>query len=179
MLSCFSCIEEQRKCKLCHSAWVAFYALFAFPDSTRSRRVLSMEGERGRLKPAATAGRAPMLTGRQRWATVQGKASDQHLRFAAEDIWGKSVDHMGQIQKKKSKALFPIACISTLQCSICSMSPTGKRLHCCSGSVFASTTAAWPGKGLLIHSVTLHRVAGNWEISVEKKDEEHSSKMAT
>lgn len=65
-----------------------------------------MEGERGRLKPAATAGRAPMLTGRQRWATVQGKASDQHLRFTAEDIWGKSADHMGQIQKKKSKALF-------------------------------------------------------------------------
>lgn len=62
-----------------------------------------MEGERGRLKPAATAGRVPMQTGRQRWATVQGKASDQHLRFTAEDIWGRSVEHMGQIQKKKLK----------------------------------------------------------------------------
>lgn len=66
---------------------------------------MSMEGERGRLKLAATAGRATVLAGRQRWATVQGKASDQHLRFTAEDIWGKSVDYMGQIQKKKSLKL--------------------------------------------------------------------------
>lgn len=137
-----------------------------------------MEGERGRLKSAATAGRVPMQTGRQRCATLQGKASDQHLRFTAEDIWGRSVEHMGQLSKKKIKiiksSLSPIACISTLQCSICSMSPTGERLQCCSGSVFISTTAAWPGKGLPTHSVTLHRVAGNWEISVEKEDEEHS-----
>ena len=99
-------IQEQRKCKLCHSALVAFYTLFAFPDNIRSSRVSSMEGERGRLEPAATAGRASMQTGRQRWVTAQGKASDQHLRFMTEDIWGKSVEHTGQIQKKSQKLSF-------------------------------------------------------------------------
>lgn len=108
LLFCFLCTEEQRKCKLCHSAWVAFYALFASPDSTRSRQVLSMEGERGRLKPAATAGRAPVQTGK---ATVQGKASDQPLRFTAEDIWARSVEHMGQILKKKSRTFSFSSCL--------------------------------------------------------------------
>lgn len=73
---------------------------------------MSTEGERSRLKPAAPAGREPMQTGRQRWATVQGKASDQHLRFTAEDIWGRSVEHMGQIGKKKKKALFLLLLVS-------------------------------------------------------------------
>lgn len=44
-----------------------------------------------------------MWTGRQRWVTTQGKASDQHPRFLAEGIWGTSVEHMIQIQKKSQK----------------------------------------------------------------------------
>lgn len=103
-------------------------------------------------------------------------------------LWGSQQRTFGRDQwstwvrfkkKKVGHSLSPLACISTLQCSICSMSPTGKRPHCCSGSVFTSTTAAWPGTGLPTRSVTLHRAAGNWEIFVEKKDEEHSSKMPT
>ena len=65
-----------------------------------------MEGERSRLESAATAGRVPVQRGRQRWVTTQGKASDQHLRFMTEGIWGKSVGHMGQTQKKNEKLSF-------------------------------------------------------------------------
>lgn len=116
-----------------------------------------------------------------------GRGGLQYKEKHLISIWGSLQRTFGGGQwstwvrytKKKKSSLSPIACISTLQCSICSMSPTGKRLHCCSGSVFTSTTAAWPGKGLPTHSVTLYRVARNWEISVEMKDEEHSSKMAT
>jgi len=87
---------------------------------------------------------------------------------------------VGQIQKKGSKALL-LPLLLSAPCSaasaLCHL--TGKRLHWCLGSVFTSIAPAWPGKGLSTHSVTLHKVAGKWKISVEKKDEEHSSKMAT
>lgn len=59
-----------------------------------------MEGTRSWLESAATAGRVPVQRGRQRWVTTQGKASDQHLRFMTEGIWGKSVGHMGQTKKE-------------------------------------------------------------------------------
>lgn len=132
-----------------------------------------MEGERGRLKPAATAGRVPMQTGRQRWATVQGKASDQHLRFTAEDVWGRSVEHMGQIQKKKikktSKVLFLLLLVPA-PCSAASAPCHQQGRGYTAAQALSLSAQLQPGLGrvCLTQSMTLNRIAGNWEISVEK-----------
>lgn len=132
-------IQEQRKCKLCHSALVAFYTLFAFRGSPRSRQVLSMEGDRGRLQPAATAGRAPVQTGSQRWVTAQGKASDQRRRFMTEGIWGTDT--------KVKSSPSPIAPICTVQCTICSVPPNREEATPLLGLCLHqhSSSLAWEG----------------------------------
>lgn len=80
------------------------YSLLSLTAQGRGKS--QARGERGRLEPTAVAGRVPVQTGRQRWVTAQGKASDQRLRFVTEGIWGKSVEHMEQIQKKSQKLSF-------------------------------------------------------------------------